>query len=331
MQVFNALAALAPEAAAGDRERVAESVRPPAPEVVETPEITTAEAPEPATPEPEPEAELAPGSAAIEVPPAESQSIESQPAMEAAEPLPESVIETDGDVATIDRADEKTVVEIVESPDTAAAIEPESPEPAAIAEAVPGTETDTAQEETGSLTEPDNPFIQPAASEPPADPRRRGFVVAGIVLAVMLAGQAVFFYRSEVAARHPLARQWLASICAQAGCTLALPQRPQLILIEASDLQVTDPANPNRIQLTATLRNHAGHDVAYPALDLVLTNVNDHTLARRIFLPQDYLGTTRDVRAGIAANAELTVRLALETGNLGAAGFRLAVLSAPEP
>jgi hypothetical protein len=104
---------------------------------------------------------------------------------------------------------------------------------------------------------------------------------------------------------------------------------PKSVLIEASDLQLMDPARPERIQLTATLRNHAGHAVAYPALDLVLTNANDHTLARRIFLPAEYLGGGRDVQGGLAANAELTVRLALDAGNLGAAGFRLAVLAAP--
>lgn len=174
----------------------------------------------------------------------------------------------------------------------------------------------------------DNPFARPHAELRPAIPRRRLMIAAGM-LAVVLAAQAVFFYRSEVAARFPLAKQGLVWLCAQAGCAVRLPQRPQSILIEASDLQVIDPANPNRIQLTATLRNHAGYDVAYPALDLVLTNVNDHTLARRIFLPADYLGAGRDVDAGVAANAEMTVRLALETGNLGAAGFRLAVLAAP--
>jgi predicted Zn finger-like uncharacterized protein len=174
----------------------------------------------------------------------------------------------------------------------------------------------------------DNPFARPHAELRPAIPRRRLLIAAGM-LAVVLAAQAVFFYRSEVAARFPLAKQGLVWLCAQAGCAVRLPQRPQSILIEASDLQVIDPANPYRIQLTATLRNHAGYDVAYPALDLVLTNVNDHTLARRIFLPADYLGAGRDIDAGIAANAEMTVRLALETGNLGAAGFRLAVLAAP--
>ena len=174
----------------------------------------------------------------------------------------------------------------------------------------------------------DNPFARPHAELRPAIPRRRLMIAAGM-LAVVLAAQAVFFYRSEVAARFPLAKQGLVWLCVQAGCAVRLPQRPQSILIEASDLQVIDPANPNRIQLTATLRNHAGYDVAYPALDLVLTNVNDHTLARRIFLPADYLGAGSDIDAGIAANAEMTVRLALETGNLGAAGFRLAVLAAP--
>jgi len=144
-----------------------------------------------------------------------------------------------------------------------------------------------------------------------------------------LAAQAIYFYRGELASRHPLARQWLNAACAHAGCTVPLPRMTKALLIEASDLQLLDPARPDRIQLTATLRNHAGHDVAYPALDLVLTNANDHTLARRIFLPAEYLGNNRDPRAGFAANAELTVRLALETGNLGAAGFRLALLPAP--
>ncbi|MGV3626897.1 MAG: DUF3426 domain-containing protein [Betaproteobacteria bacterium] len=176
-------------------------------------------------------------------------------------------------------------------------------------------------------TAAENPFIhEPEMTEPA--PRRPWLAAAGIVLALVLAGQAIFFYRGEIAARYPQARQWLNALCTQAGCTVPLPRVTKALLIEASDLQLLDPSRPERIQLTATLRNHAGHDVAYPALDLVLTNANDHTLARRIFLPAEYLGG-RDPRAGIAANAELTVRLALETGNLGAAGFRLAVLPAP--
>lgn len=238
-----------------------------------------------------------------------------------AEPEPEPEPEPQASVAALE--------ELLPEPQPAVAEDP------ALVEA---TAAEVVTADAGSGVEPtppvetvdtDNPFVQSPADEQAVPPRRRLLAVASVTLAVVLAAQAVFFYRSEIAARHPLARQWLNTACAEAGCTVALPQRPQSIVIEASDLQVADPASPNRIQLTATLRNHAGHDVGYPALDLVLTNVNDHTLARRIFLPQEYLGGGRDVRVGIAANAEMTVRLALETGNLGAAGFRLAVLPAP--
>jgi predicted Zn finger-like uncharacterized protein len=172
-----------------------------------------------------------------------------------------------------------------------------------------------------------NPFLQ--EDEPATAGPRRWLLAASVLLALVLGAQAVYFYRGDIAARHPQARQWLTAACEQMACTVPLPQSPKAVLIEASDLQLVDPARPERIQLTATLRNHAGHAVAYPALDLVLTNANDHTLARRIFLPAEYLGSGRDPRSGLAANAELTVRLALDTGNLGAAGFRLAVLAAP--
>ncbi len=224
------------------------------------------------------------------------------------------------------------------------------PEPETVSlDMTPGTSTDTEPlpdvlpEASTETTEPspaieleaerlataaENPFIQETEMPEPV-PRRPWQSAAGIVLAAALTGQAIFFYRGELAARHPLARQWLNAACARVDCVVPLPRETKPVLIEASDLQLVDPARPDRIQLTATLRNHAGHDVAYPALDLVLTNATDHTLARRIFLPVDYLGKNRDPRAGLTANAELTVRLTLDTGSLGAAGFRLALLPAP--
>jgi hypothetical protein len=117
-------------------------------------------------------------------------------------------------------------------------------------------------------------------------------------------------------------------LCDLAGCSIPLPQRPKLITIEASDLQARDQTRPGVIQLTATLRNQAGYEVGYPALDLVLTNTKEHALARRIFMPEDYLQTGRHPTAGLPPNAETTVRLLLDTGDLGAAGFRLALLPA---
>jgi hypothetical protein len=92
-----------------------------------------------------------------------------------------------------------------------------------------------------------------------------------------------------------------------------------------------DPDKPGHVQLTATLRSYANFDLAYPALDLVLTNANEHALSRRIFMPDEYLDRTRDPTRGMPPRAEITLALDLDTTNLNAAGFRLDLLAAPAP
>ena len=159
-------------------------------------------------------------------------------------------------------------------------------------------------------------------------PRNIGWRVGVGVILVVLAVQCVYLFRSEIAANVPELRPALTKVCEKLRCTVPLPQRPRQISIEASDMQATDPTNPGHITLTATLRNHATMELGYPALDVVLTNAKEHTVARRIFVPDEYLAGQRNAAAGIKPNAELTIRLELDTGDLGAAGFRLDLLPA---
>ena len=168
--------------------------------------------------------------------------------------------------------------------------------------------------------------------ESPEQKRRaRAWAGGAMLLALALAGQAAYQYRGELAAQYPGLRPSLVQLCDLLRCALVPPQRPRMIMIEASDLQAIDPRRPGVIQLTATLRNHAEHDLGYPALDLVLTDTREHTLARRVFLPDEYLGRRRDPATGIPANGEITIRLDLDTGDLNPAGFRLDRLAAPQP
>jgi predicted Zn finger-like uncharacterized protein len=164
-------------------------------------------------------------------------------------------------------------------------------------------------------------------------PRKRSalWAPAALLLLLTLAAQGIYFFRGDIAAHMPEARPYLNQACAQLGCTVALPQRPQQIKIAASDVQATDPANPGYVVVTATLRSESAITLGYPALDVVFTNVKDHTVARRIFLPSEYLDAGKDVHAGILPNGEITVALNIDSGDLGAAGFRLDVLAAPAP
>jgi predicted Zn finger-like uncharacterized protein len=206
-----------------------------------------------------------------------------------------------------------------------------APAPSTPAAAAPATVTPTA-------TSTPAPAARPYDNEP--EPARRllrqptaaelwTVGAAGLVLVLLL--QVALAYRSELVARSPAVRSAVTAICEHVGCRVPLPQRPELVRIEASDVHMVDAARPQLIQLTATLRSYASYDLAYPALDLVLTNANEHALARRIFRPDEYLDATRDPEAGLPANAEITIALDLDTGNLNPAGFRLDLLAAPAP
>jgi hypothetical protein len=142
------------------------------------------------------------------------------------------------------------------------------------------------------------------------------------LLAPLLAAQLAYGFRDRLAAAWPASRPLLERMCALTGCTVAWPERPDLLAIEASDLQA-DPARPNVIVLTATLRNRGSIEVARPALELTLTNAQDQTIARRIFLPRDYVPGALDASSPMAALAEVEVRLALDTADLRPAGYRL--------
>lgn len=174
-------------------------------------------------------------------------------------------------------------------------------------------------------------FVVPPAVAPAPAPRKRTLLWAGgaFLMLCVLGVQMVYWYRSELAASLPETRPLLGAACKYLQCSVDLPQRPRQLIIEASDMQAADPANPGLVILTATLRNQAAVTLGFPALDVVLTNTREHTVARRIFLPAEYLSERNDWRAGMAPSAEVTIRLHIDSGDLGAAGFRLDLMAAP--
>jgi predicted Zn finger-like uncharacterized protein len=212
-------------------------------------------------------------------------------------------------------------------------LEPVEPATAtATAQSPPVRVAGTAHGEKGYGPAPQQLSLDEELFPDPSQTRRdRLWAVGAALLVFALAGQAAYYYRAELAVQYPGLKPYLVKLCDALQCKVLPPQRPRQIAIEASDMQSIDPARPGLIQLTATLRNYAGHDLGYPALDLVLTNTKEHTLARRVFLPKDYLERGKDVAAGMPANVEITIRLDLDTGDLSPAGFRLDLLPAPPP
>jgi Protein of unknown function (DUF3426) len=165
------------------------------------------------------------------------------------------------------------------------------------------------------------PELFGVAAGPPG--RRWPWVFACLLGVLVLGAQAAWFFPGEIGLRLPTLRPLLVQYCAWTGCRVQLPRMPDLLFIEASDLQLLDPAHPNEVLLTATVRNRAAFEQALPLLELTLTDGANRTAARKVFTPAEYLGTTLGADEGIGAGREVSVRLYLDTGDLKAAGYRL--------
>jgi predicted Zn finger-like uncharacterized protein len=148
------------------------------------------------------------------------------------------------------------------------------------------------------------------------------WIAGSSLLLILLLAQAAYFFRVELAANQPGLKPVLISYCRLLQCTVPLPQKADSMSIESSELEA-DPAQSSVITLNALLRNHAPYTQAYPNLELTLTDAQDKPLARRTFLPAEYLKSGEDEKEGLAANRELSVKLNLDTTDLKPSGYRL--------
>jgi predicted Zn finger-like uncharacterized protein len=158
----------------------------------------------------------------------------------------------------------------------------------------------------------------------PAPVARRGPWIAGIAaMAVALLVQGLWWFASPIALALPAARPALESVCGALGCTVALPQLPEQLFIEGSDLQLLDVARPHEVLLTAQVRNRAAVAQQLPLIELTLTNTANQVVARRVLSPEEYLDAPAAGRRSIQGNEEIAIRLYLNTGDVRAAGYRL--------
>lgn len=157
----------------------------------------------------------------------------------------------------------------------------------------------------------------------PAPRPRWPFVLVSVLLIALLAGQAAHHYRAELAIAEPRLRPLLDSMCAALECDIPLPRHAEFVSIEASDLQ-SDAARGGALVLAATLKNRAPYAQAWPLLEVTLTDVQDNAVLRRVLQAADYLPAKADPTV-FPPNAEIAVKLWLETQDVAAAGYRLYV------
>jgi predicted Zn finger-like uncharacterized protein len=147
---------------------------------------------------------------------------------------------------------------------------------------------------------------------------RRWMQWAAVLLAVLLAAQAVYALRNSLLLRWPQAAAALSAVCERLGCTMAAPRLLDALSVDSASL-IREPA-PGANRLDVTLRNRAATAVALPAFELSLSDEQNTVIARRVFLPAE-LGVADAIRPG----ADLSVRLPLTISLPKTAGFAVEI------
>src|SRR5437868_7725627 len=173
------------------------------------------------------------------------------------------------------------------------------------------TDTDAAQRSGAGKRWQQKAHLQP-----------RVWAAAIPVLVLLLIGQTLFHFRDALAAHWPAAKPALALFCQATGCAIRPPRDVAGLAIDASDLQA-DPAHKGLLILSATIRNRATIALAYPYLELTLTDSNDQVVVRRALAPPDYASGIAEITNGIPANGELLVKLFVDASATTQAGYRL--------
>jgi hypothetical protein len=144
----------------------------------------------------------------------------------------------------------------------------------------------------------------------------RTWALASIPVALLLALQLALHWRAELGALAPGLRGLLNVLCAPFRCEVGLPQHPELLTLEGTNLEADASGT---LTLYSTLRNRARYEQALPAIELTLTDPRDQPVARRLLAPRDYAPARRE---GIPPGGELPVKVAIDAAALKAAGFR---------
>ena len=144
--------------------------------------------------------------------------------------------------------------------------------------------------------------------------------LTAIGLLTLLATQAAVQHSQLIAATYPDSRPLLDRLCQYAQCSTQPLQKLDFLTIDSSSLELTQPRT---YTLTWSLRNHAPHWQAAPALEISLLNAAEQATIRRIMPASEWSQTAELAPRSLTEN---THTLHIDAPDSSIAGYRLMIL-----
>lgn len=144
--------------------------------------------------------------------------------------------------------------------------------------------------------------VRPASSRYHADPPSAGWRWACALLLLTLLGQIAWAERAQWLKQPPV-RRVLGQVLGWFGQTLPPLTEPALLSLTARDVRPHSSV-PGALLITASMRNaHTELPVAFPRVEVKMTDLTGKSVALRRFAPAEYLSDPSAVAAGIEPGA----------------------------
>lgn len=173
-------------------------------------------------------------------------------------------------------------------------------------------------EDSGGYSFTRKPPSQPALPRPFL---RGVWAAVAVLLVVALGLQGVFQARDRLAATWPETRPWLQAACVRLGCTVQALRRIEAIVIDSSTLSALQ--NEDTYRLNLVLKNQATVDLAMPAIEFVLTDIDEQAVFRRVLTPTELGAASRVLFAGREWSTSVDLRVVDNPNKGRIVGYRL--------
>ncbi len=161
-----------------------------------------------------------------------------------------------------------------------------------------------------------------------SSPVRRGlWALATLVLVALLAAQVVYFYASELA-RVPRLEPWVVAACARLTCVIRSPQDIRQIQLLRSSIAPHPKKQHDALRIRSSLVNRADFAQPFPLMEVTLTSRNGKVVARRTYLPHEYLAPAH-WRARMTPHVVIDSILDINRPTPAPAGYEIRLIAAP--
>lgn len=143
--------------------------------------------------------------------------------------------------------------------------------------------------------------------------------LAGL-LTVALAAQWIYQEHDRLAAAQPQWKPALETICSPLRCSVKSWQQIESIAIDAATFS---KLGGDHYRLSFALKNAASVTLAWPSVELTLTDMQDRVVVRRVLLPSEQAAASDHLAASSELPVVVNLRITPEASDAPFVGYRL--------